>query len=121
MKQIKHTIGGEERTLVFGLTGFYDHIKTAINGEPFEYLSKFKEKDATITRDDMVVFFHASLNSAIDLNGGENIPFEKVKQMYRTIPLDEIEGFHAEILKGIAGDNIDEPGEANSQPEKGSD
>jgi len=121
MKQIKHTIGGQERTLVFGLTGYYDHIKTAVNGDPLEYLEKFKAPDAMITREDMVIFVHAGLNSAIDLNGGENIPFERTQQLYRTIPVNEIEDFHAEVLKGIAGDKVEEPGEGNSQPEKVSD
>lgn len=121
MKQLTHILGGEERKLVFGLSGFFDHIEVAAGQPAFDYLQSFKKKEdgseVNFTKEDMQVFLYAAINSGCDVDSKELIPFETVKRWYRCIETVELAAVNAKILSGLTND---EQGEAQSQPEQGS-
>lgn len=121
-KQTTLFIGGEERKLVFGLAGFYDHMEDACGGDAFAFMRKFIPEEgkeaANVSLSDSAVIFHAAINSGCDEDGKPNIEFAKVKQWVRAVEADKIAGVINDVFKLLEEEG---QGEAKSQPEKGSD
>lgn len=90
MQDVKLTIRGKE--LLFGRSGFFEHIKDATKEDPLEWWDKAfttpengNPKEIKFTPEHVVVFAYAGLNTFLDVEEKENIGLEKVKKWVRTV------------------------------------
>jgi len=86
------TLGGKERTLLFGVNGYYNYIEEATKKDAFEWLSEFdKKRDEStngmikIITKDIVPIVYAGLNSQLDSLDLPNESLDKVKKWCNAI------------------------------------
>lgn len=77
-------LGGQDRTLLYGVNGYFEHIKEATSIDPFEWLERFDKnrEDGKLTAflEDTAVVVYAGLNSHLDSTDQPNVAFNKVKK-----------------------------------------
>ncbi len=112
-------LGGKERTLLFGVNGYYSYIKESTKQDPFDWLLSFDKKREestsdliTVIVDDVVVLVYAGINCYLDSLDQDNIPFEKVRKWCNAISPET----SAEVFKVAFGTmSSDKPGELTPQ------
>lgn len=89
--EMKLTLGGKERTLLFGKLGFYSYIQKATNEDPLEWFNKITEKKGIIDNiKDIAVIVFAGLNCEADLRDSENFSFEKIQKWVNALEVADI-------------------------------
>ena len=98
-KTLTLTLGGQDRKLLFGVNGFFFHIKDATGQDPFEWLKKFDEHRQQISEgksfamvylQDVNAMIYAGVNSYLDVNDLDNIPMEKISKWANGLSFDDI-------------------------------
>lgn len=98
-KTLTLTLGGQERKLLFGVNGFFFHIKDATKQDPFEWLKKFDEHRqkiadgqsfAMVYLEDVNAMIYAGVNSYQDVNDLDNIPIEKINKWANGLSFEDI-------------------------------
>jgi len=98
-KTLTLTLGGQEHPLLFGVNGFFFHIKDATGQDPFEWLKKFDEHRQKISEgqsfamvylEDVNAMIYAGINSYLDVNDQENIPLSKITKWANGLSFDDI-------------------------------
>lgn len=89
-KLITLPLGGEERTLLYGVNGYYEYIAEATKMDPFDWLEKFDKdmetgrteggRNVLVLTEDTAVMVYAGLNSFLDSKNQPNVKFETVKK-----------------------------------------
>lgn len=120
-KQITKTLGGQERTMLFGLNGFFFHIKDATGEDPFEWVKKFGENSESMREgkgssygflEDVCVIIYAGLNTFNDVNDLPYVPYAQVKRWASGLELEQCtEIFNTAFISFI---KPDKPGEAEA-------
>jgi hypothetical protein len=121
MKEITIKLGGQDRTLAYGLMGFYNHVAEATNKDPFEWISsldeKFKKRNETnavyLLAEDLVVIVYAGLNTHLDIEDKPNIPLESVKKWCNGLSPEQMGHI---VVAAFGTEETVESGEAVAQP-----
>jgi len=114
-KVITISLGGQERTLLYGTMGYFAYIKEATGQDPYEWLSSFdklRDKSAsdqiTVMTEDVAVLIYAGLNSQLDSMDEVNIPIEKVKKWCNALSPEVVGSVMAFAFGAF---QVDAPGE----------
>lgn len=98
-KTLTLSLGGQDRKLLFGVNGFFFHIKDATGQDPFEWLKKFDEHRQKISEgqsfamvylEDVNAMIYAGVNSYLDVNDLDNIPMSKIAKWANGLSFDDI-------------------------------
>lgn len=119
-KTITLSLGGKERTLLYGTMGYFMYIKEATKQEPFEWLQEFDKKrqqaeggNITVLIEDIAVLIYAGINSHLDSLDQQNVPLEKVKKWCNGVTVETATSI---LLTAFGTIQTDEPGELTAQP-----
>lgn len=122
-------LGGAERTLLFGVNGYFEYIAEATKMDPFEWLKKFDEhvndvqagegKGVMVFMEDTAVMVYAGLNSFLDSKDQANVPFEKVKKWCNGLSNEMTVEIFKTAFGTISAASPDKPGELQPNQENG--
>lgn len=117
-KTLNIDLGGQERTLLFGTIGLYDHIEKATNEEPFEWIRKFdvlitkvasKEKINYSDYKDLVILVYAGLNTHLDTVDKPNIDLDKVKKWSNGLDESQLGTVFATAISALSRGEAEAP------------
>ena len=126
-KTITLSLGGQDRTLLYGTMGYFAYIKEATGEDPYEWLSTFdklREGSASdqikVMTQDIAVLIYAGLNSQLDSLDGENVPLGKVQKWCNALSPESVGSVMAFAFGAFQVDNTGEaktlaPGQENGQ------
>lgn len=114
-------MGGQERSLLFGVNGYINYIREVSGIDPFEWLERFdKLRDGDdkelirVVTEDVVILAYAGINSFLDSTDQPNIPIEKVAKWCNGISIEEASLIVRNAFGSIASDT---PGELKARTE----
>jgi hypothetical protein len=93
-KAITLPLGGVDRTLLFGVSGFLQYVRDQIKSDPFEFMDKNilnkEEEENTgqnvlVLFDDLPVIVYAGLNCYLDSRNEKNESFTDVSKWCRAL------------------------------------
>ena len=120
-------LGGQERTLLYGVNGYYEYIKEATEMDPFDWLAKF-DKDVAESQADSgrnilvltggtAVLVYAGLNSFLDSKGLANEKFDAVKKWCNGLTIENTVAIFQCAFGTVT--QPDKPGELQPNQENG--
>lgn len=102
-------MGGQDRTLLFGISGFLQYIRDQIQGDPFDFMDNAIQKDSQdkegtqvlVLFDNIPVMVYAGLNCYLDSKDEANVPFDKVKKWCRALNQETIIEIYKESYSAL--------------------
>lgn len=105
-------LGGADRSLLFGVGGFYDHIWRQTGKQPLEWIMDLPKRDGKTeidSIDEVAVIVYAGVNAFMDDKDKDNVGYEKVRKW--------VNGLDTETMTSICNDAFNAL--ANSIPSEG--
>ena len=94
------------RKLLFGLAGFYEHVRDATDKDPIKWLTeqytRFQKNDdgtwAVMSfMDDVGIYAYAGINLQLDIEDKPNITLAQARKWVRTLEISQL----SEILNAV--------------------
>jgi len=116
-KTITLPLGGVDRTLLFGSSGFLQYVRDQINSDPFVFMDKNiikNEEDESgqnvlVLFDDLPVLVHAGLNCYLDSKNEPGVSFGEVKKWCRALDQDMVIEIYRESYTALLTTKKTEP------------
>ncbi len=91
-KEFLISLGGKERTLLFGKLGFYQYISDVTKSDPIEWFNQISGENRGVINNiqDVATIVYAGLNTYNDDHDLPEIPFEKAKKWTNGLEISQM-------------------------------